>query len=137
VNLLSPLPDARAAEQVATLLTRPGLRVERIVSLGQASAPGFWYDQAAGAASTSSPTSMSLSSASTVAALGMPLSDPCSASAPATTPQLQNVDLTESKSISLWFATDSPLWFPKQHWRTAAARQQDGCWSVSLRSGHP
>jgi hypothetical protein len=52
------------------------LRVERIVSLGQASAPGFWYDQAAGAASTSSPTSMSLSSASTVAALGMPLSDP-------------------------------------------------------------
>jgi hypothetical protein len=91
----------------------------------------------AGAASTFSPTSMSLSSASTVAALGMPLSDPCSASAPATTPQLQNVDLTESKSISLWFATDSPLWFPKQHWRTAAARQQDGCWSVSLRSGHP
>jgi hypothetical protein len=73
---------------------------------------------------------MSLSSASTVAALGMPLSDPCSASAPATTPQLQNVDLTGSKSISLWFATDSPLWFPKQHWRTAAARQQDGCWSV-------
>jgi hypothetical protein len=38
----------------------------------------------AGAASTFSPTSMSLSSASTVAALGMPLSDPCSASAPAT-----------------------------------------------------
>jgi hypothetical protein len=52
----------------------------------------------AGAASTFSPTSMSLSSASTVAALGMPLSDPCSASAPATTPQLQNVDLTESKA---------------------------------------
>src|ERR1700720_236726 len=45
---LSPLPDARAAEQVATLLTRPGLRVERIVSLGQASPPGFWYDQAEG-----------------------------------------------------------------------------------------
>src|SRR5712671_843401 len=70
VNLLSPLPDARTAEQVATLLTRPGLRVERIVSLGQASPPGFWYDQAegewvlvlAGAASTFSPTSMSLSS---------------------------------------------------------------------------
>jgi hypothetical protein len=48
VNLLSPLPDARAAEQVATLLTRPGLRVERIVSLGQASPPGFRYDQAEG-----------------------------------------------------------------------------------------
>ena len=45
---LSPLLDARAAEQVATLLTRPGLRVERIVSLGQASPSGFWYDQAEG-----------------------------------------------------------------------------------------
>jgi hypothetical protein len=45
---LSPLPDARAAEQVATLLTRPGLRVEQIVSRGQASPPGFWYDQAEG-----------------------------------------------------------------------------------------
>jgi cupin 2 domain-containing protein len=48
MNLFSPLPDARATEQVATLLTRPGLRVERIVSLGQASPPGFWYDQAEG-----------------------------------------------------------------------------------------
>jgi len=48
VNLLSPLPDARAAEQIQTVLTRPGLRVERIVSLGQASPPGFWYDQAEG-----------------------------------------------------------------------------------------
>src|SRR5271155_5525317 len=48
VNLLSPLPDARAAEQVTTLLTRPGLRVERIVSLGQTSPPGFWENQAEG-----------------------------------------------------------------------------------------
>jgi len=48
VNLLTPLPDARTAEQTSTLLTRPGLRVERIVSLGQASPPGFWYDQAEG-----------------------------------------------------------------------------------------
>jgi cupin 2 domain-containing protein len=45
VNLLSPLPDAEAAERVDTLLTRPGLRIERIVSRGQASPPGFWYDQ--------------------------------------------------------------------------------------------
>jgi cupin 2 domain-containing protein len=45
VNLFSPLPDARAAEAVDTLLARPGLRIERIVSLGQASPPGFWYDQ--------------------------------------------------------------------------------------------
>jgi cupin 2 domain-containing protein len=48
VNLLFPLPDARASEQVEALLTRPGLRVERIVSQGQASPPGFWYDQAEG-----------------------------------------------------------------------------------------
>ena len=48
MNLLTPLPDATAAEQVTTLLTRPGLRVERIVSLGQKSPPGFWYDQAEG-----------------------------------------------------------------------------------------
>jgi cupin 2 domain-containing protein len=48
VNLLCPLPDARAAEAVDALLTRPGLRLERIVSLGQASPPGFWYDQAEG-----------------------------------------------------------------------------------------
>ena len=45
MNLLFPLPDARAAEYVAALFTRPGLRLERIVSLGQASPPGFWYDQ--------------------------------------------------------------------------------------------
>jgi cupin 2 domain-containing protein len=45
VNLLTPLPDARAAEAVDALLTRSHLRIERIVSLGQASPPGFWYDQ--------------------------------------------------------------------------------------------
>ncbi len=48
VNLFSPLPEARAAEAVDALLTRPGLRIERIVSQGQASPPGFWYDQAEG-----------------------------------------------------------------------------------------
>jgi cupin 2 domain-containing protein len=48
VNLLSPLPDARAAEAVEPLLSRSGLRIERIVSFGQASPPGFWYDQAEG-----------------------------------------------------------------------------------------
>jgi cupin 2 domain-containing protein len=46
VNLLSPLPDAEAGERMDALLTRPGLRIERIVSRGQASPPGFWYDQA-------------------------------------------------------------------------------------------
>jgi len=48
VNLLSPLPDAGVSERVDALLTRPGLRIERIVSQGQASPPGFWYDQAEG-----------------------------------------------------------------------------------------
>ena len=45
MNLLSPLPDAEAGERLEALLTRPDLRIERIVSRGQASPPGFWYDQ--------------------------------------------------------------------------------------------
>lgn len=45
-NLFSGLPAAPAAEErFDTLLDRPGLRIERIVSTGQASPPGFWYDQ--------------------------------------------------------------------------------------------
>jgi cupin 2 domain-containing protein len=47
MNLFSPLPDA-AAERVDALLIKPGLRIERIVSQGQASPPGFWYDQTEG-----------------------------------------------------------------------------------------
>lgn len=35
-NLLHPLPDARGGECFETLLRRPGVRVERIVSHGQA-----------------------------------------------------------------------------------------------------
>jgi len=34
-----------ATEHVDALLSRSGFRVERIVSTGQASPPGFWYDQ--------------------------------------------------------------------------------------------
>jgi hypothetical protein len=45
MNLLRDLPDASAAEISEALASRPGLRIERIVSLGQASPPGFWYDQ--------------------------------------------------------------------------------------------
>ena len=45
MNLLAPLPDATAAERADALVTRSGLRIERIVSRGQASPPGFWYDQ--------------------------------------------------------------------------------------------
>ena len=45
MNLLRDLPDASGAEVTETLVVRPGLRIERIVSFGQASPPGFWYDQ--------------------------------------------------------------------------------------------
>ncbi len=45
-NLLSPLPSAEEAEVTERLLGANGVRLERIVSLGQASPEGFWYDQA-------------------------------------------------------------------------------------------
>lgn len=44
-NLLSALPAAGQDEHVTPLLLSPGLRIERIVSHGQISPPGFWYDQ--------------------------------------------------------------------------------------------
>ncbi|QDX81403.1 cupin [Denitratisoma sp. DHT3] len=45
-NLLQGLPAAAGGrEAFEELLARPGLRIERIVSTGQASPPGFWYDQ--------------------------------------------------------------------------------------------
>jgi len=39
------LDAARHAETFESLAVSPHVRVERIVSFGQASAPGFWYDQ--------------------------------------------------------------------------------------------
>jgi len=45
MNLLRDLPDAGASEITDALVARPGLRIERIVSFGQASPEGFWYDQ--------------------------------------------------------------------------------------------
>jgi hypothetical protein len=47
MNLMS-LPDPAAVERVDALFSHPGLRIERIVSWGQASPAGFWYDQAEG-----------------------------------------------------------------------------------------
>lgn len=45
-NLFTGLPDGpEAEERFETLLERPGVRIERIVSSGQSSPPGFWYDQ--------------------------------------------------------------------------------------------
>ena len=47
-NLLHDLPRTADQEQLVDLLKRPALRIERIVSTGQSSPPGFWYDQAHG-----------------------------------------------------------------------------------------
>ena len=45
-NLFADLPVApEAGERLETLLDQPGLRIERIVSSGQASPAGFWYEQ--------------------------------------------------------------------------------------------
>jgi cupin 2 domain-containing protein len=45
VNLLAPCPEARHTEVSELLLARPGIRLERIVSHGQATPGGEWYDQ--------------------------------------------------------------------------------------------
>ncbi|MDA0787251.1 MAG: cupin domain-containing protein [Proteobacteria bacterium] len=44
-DLLAALPDASGGEQFETLLERPGLRIVRIVSGGQATPPDEWFDQ--------------------------------------------------------------------------------------------
>ena len=44
-NLFSPLPAAAPAEHFELLFAGGACRVERIVSHGQASPPGFWYEQ--------------------------------------------------------------------------------------------
>jgi cupin 2 domain-containing protein len=44
-HLLASLPSARDAEVSETLVTGRGIRFERIVSHGQATPEGFWYDQ--------------------------------------------------------------------------------------------
>jgi cupin 2 domain-containing protein len=45
-NLFADIPDELPEEAVATLAASDHVRIERIVSRGHASAPGFWYDQA-------------------------------------------------------------------------------------------
>jgi cupin 2 domain-containing protein len=44
-NLFSDLPQQLPQELVQTLLSTANLRIERIVSHGQASPEGFWFDQ--------------------------------------------------------------------------------------------
>ncbi len=44
-NLLSDLPDASVDEVFTRLIDRPGVRIERIVSMGQTTPPDTPYDQ--------------------------------------------------------------------------------------------
>jgi len=44
-NLLTGIDPSAPDEAFAALLTLPGVKIERIVSTGQSSPPGFWYDQ--------------------------------------------------------------------------------------------
>jgi cupin 2 domain-containing protein len=48
ITNLFALPADTVEEQFVELLSRPGLKIARIVSTGQASPLGFWYDQAQG-----------------------------------------------------------------------------------------
>ena len=44
-NLFAGIPARSGAELTTILAEGPGVTVERVVSTGQASPPGFWYDQ--------------------------------------------------------------------------------------------
>src|SRR5262245_7522946 len=44
-NLLSDIPGELPVELFTDLLNTGSVRIERIVSFGHASPPGFWYDQ--------------------------------------------------------------------------------------------
>ena len=44
-NLLIDLPSGENGEMLDTLLARDGIQIERIVSHGQATPEGEWYDQ--------------------------------------------------------------------------------------------
>ncbi|MBO0732856.1 MAG: cupin [Methylocapsa sp.] len=44
-NLFEAVESNEAQESVTRLIDMPRLKIERIVSLGQKSPPGFWYDQ--------------------------------------------------------------------------------------------
>ena len=45
-NLFAPLSRTSTDEDITVLLTTPNVRIERIVSTGQATPPGQWHDQA-------------------------------------------------------------------------------------------
>ena len=45
MNLFENIPESAPEEVLTELLSAEGVRIERIVSFGQASPEGFWYDQ--------------------------------------------------------------------------------------------
>lgn len=45
MNLFERIPDHLQEEQILPLLSSGKVRIERIVSSGQSSPPGFWYEQ--------------------------------------------------------------------------------------------
>ncbi len=44
-NLFANIPANLPQELIETILSKPNVRIERIVSQGQSSPEGFWYDQ--------------------------------------------------------------------------------------------
>lgn len=48
MNLFAGPAEAQEGEVVETLLERSGLRILRILSHGEKSPPGFWYDEPEG-----------------------------------------------------------------------------------------
>ena len=45
-NLFSELPSSLPEELVEKIVDAGDIRIERIISIGHSSPPGFWYDQA-------------------------------------------------------------------------------------------
>ena len=45
-SIFADIPEQLPDELCQTLLTKPNIRIERIVSKGHSSAKDFWYDQA-------------------------------------------------------------------------------------------
>ena len=45
LNIFSNLTTGHSTEETLSLLSSDKVRIERILSSGQASPPGFWYDQ--------------------------------------------------------------------------------------------
>ncbi|MCC7346971.1 MAG: cupin domain-containing protein [Variibacter sp.] len=44
-NVFRPIPAESIGETVELLASAPTVRIERIISHGEASPPGYWYDQ--------------------------------------------------------------------------------------------